>query len=365
MARNYDTHPIVGVTADDSPDRHSIGDWLQHNFRNSLPLDTWAGTVTRHSVVNVAFGEGADPCEYEVSGSTKMVVTREKGKEVTAVSNRFNLVDNKKVVETMRDVLNNFNLKDEVYGEGRNYHDKIVFDIYFDTDSAVFQSDTVQDVFAFGISVTAANDTSSSVTVEPIVRDGRNKATIRGIADGEEKLRHVKSEDEDERDMYDDMYEMFAGAVFQLGYLADSFIRDVETAANFTVDFAQEDFTVEEFYEEWLPETVQTDKIIDMAVPRAQVRAGLITENGQPVAEPTLTMYELVSGFTYAIAYGSNVSDGSTKDKQHKVAREAISDPDFTLEKVRTDYEPDEEPEDPDVIQQAATLQQELDAIQQ
>jgi hypothetical protein len=362
MARNYDTHPIVGVTADSNPSRTKIREWLQHNFNNGVSLDAWADTVTRHKIVNVAFGEGADPSEFELSGSTKMVVTRGSGKEVTPVSNRFNLVDNKKVAETMVDVLENFNLGDATYGEGRNYKDKIVFDLYFDTDAALFQSDTVQDVFAFGVSIKAANDRSSSVVIEPIVRNGKNQTTIRGISDGERRFRHVKGEDEETRDQYDEMYEMFAAGVFSLGYLADSFMRDVEYAANFTVDFSQEDFGVQEFYQEWLGESMP-DKIIDMAVPRSQIKAGLITENGSPLEEPTLTMYELVSGFTYAIAHGSNVSDGATKDRYHKKARNAISDSLHTLNSVRRNFEPEEEEKDQPVVDQAATLQQELEQM--
>lgn len=363
MARNYDTHPIVGVTDDSNPSRTKIREWLQHKFNNGVSLDAWADTVTRHKIVNVAFGEGADPSEFELSGSTKMVVTRGSGKEVTPVSNRFNLVDNKKVAETMVDVLENFNLGDATYGEGRNYEDKIVFDLYFDTDAALFQSDTVQDVFAFGVSIKAANDRSSSVVIEPIVRNGKNQTTIRGISDGERRFRHVKGEDEETRDQYDEMYEMFAAGVFSLGYLADSFMRDVEYAANFTVDFSKEDFGVQEFYREWLGESMP-DKIIDIAVPQSQIKAGLITENGSPLEEPTLTMYELVSGFTYAIAHGSNVSDGATKDRYHKKARNAISDPQNTLNSVRRDFETEEEEEeDQSVVDQAATLQQELEQM--
>ena len=363
MARDYTTQAIVGVTQEDKTTSSRIQEWVQEHSGDVEPLSSWTSEVTRHKIVNVAFGEGVDPSEFEVSKATRMVVTRDDHAEVTSVSNRYNLVDNKQVVETLADVLDNFNLQDNVYGEGRNYQDKVAVDVFFDTHSSVFSND-YDNSMEFGVSVRSANDKSLSVQIEPIVSypDG---TVLRGIEEAKKKFKHTKAEDKDSVDMYDQMYEMFGEAIFNLGYLADSFIQNVKTADSFIVDFEQEEFTIEEFYEEWISNP--TDAIIEEAVHRAQVEAGLITDSGAPDENPSVTAYNLIYGFTYAVNHASSVTDGSTRDRWHKTAREGLSSPDMLLNEVRASYTPEAEEDSEDLedtAKKSADIQAELDKLQ-
>lgn len=363
MARDYSTQAIVGVNSEDKTNSKRIQEWVNENVGKVAPLSEWTDKVTRHKIVNVAFGEGVDTENFDLSKSTRMVVTREEEQEVTSVSNRYNLVDNKQVVETLADVLDNFNLQDNVYGEGRNYQDKVAVDVFFDTHSSVFNND-FDNSMEFGVSVRSANDKSLSVQIEPIVKyvDG---TVFRGIENGKDKFKHTKSEDEDSVDMYDQMYSMFGRSIFNLGYLADSFIQSVKTADSFVVKFGTEDFNMEEFYREWISNP--TDAIVEEAVHRAQVEAGLITESGSPQDEPSVTAYNLIYGFTYAVNHASSVTDGSTRDRWHKTAREALSSPELMLNSVRDSYtaQPDDEQEDlEETAEKSAELQAELDKMQ-
>lgn len=361
MARNYSTQAIVGVNSEDHTTSELIQKWVNENAGQVAPLSEWTDEVTRHKIVNVAFGEGVDTENFEVSKSTRMVVTREDHAEVASVSNRYNLVDNKQVVETLADVLENFNLQDNVYGEGRNYQDKVAVDVFFDTHASVFSND-FDNSMEFGVSVRSANDKSLSVQIEPIVKYP-DSTILRGIEDGKEKFKHTKAEDEDSVDMYDQMYGMFGQAIFNLGYLADSFIQSVKTADSFVIDFQQEDFNIEEFYREWI--STPTDAIVEEAVHRAQVEAGLITESGSPDKNPTVTAYNLIYGFTYAVNHASSVTDGSTRDRWHKSARESLSSPDLMLSDVRNSYTAEEEEEDniEDTAEKSAEIQAQLDQM--
>lgn len=361
MARDYSTQAIVGVDSEDKTTSDRIQDWVDENVGDVAPLSEWSDEVTRHKIVNVAFGEGVNTEEFELSKSTRMVVTREDHAEVTSVSNRYNLVDNKQVVETLADVLDNFNLQDNVYGEGRNYQDKVAVDLFFDTHSSVFDND-FDNSMEFGVSVRSANDKSLSVQIEPIVKyiDG---TIMRGIEDGKSKFKHTKAEDKDSVDMYDQMYEMFGQSIFNLGYLADSFIQSVRTADSFIIDLDQEEFTISEFYEEWISNP--TDAIIEEAVHRSQVEAGIITESGSPQENPKLTAYNIIYGFTYAVNHASSVTDGSTRDRWHRTAREALSSPEMLLDSVRNSYTADPEEDDiEDSAEKSAEIQAELDKMQ-
>lgn len=357
MARDYTNQAIVGVNNQDRTTSEQIQSWVRQNNGDVNPLRPWAEKdVTRHKLVNVAFGEGADSDSFELSESTRMVVTRDSEEEVKPVSNRYNLVDNRKVVETLADVLDNFNLQNDVYGEGRNYKDQVAVDIFFDTHSSVFQNDIDEDLI-FGVSVRSATDTSLSVQIEPIVKYTKSGTVSRGIADGKDKFKKMKSEDEESSDMYDKMYTMFGSCIFNLGYLADSFVRDIKQADSFNIDFAKEDFTVVEFFEEWI--TNPTNAIIEEAVDQVKKR-DKSTSN-----VPLVTAYDLIYSFTHAVNHAANVSDGNRRDRWHKTAQNGLSAPQNMLESVRASFEPDEleETEVEEAGQKAAEIQAQLDQI--
>lgn len=339
MSRSYTTTKLFGASEEADLDGQVLPAWMtEFNPSTQKTVSEWAESITQHKVVNVAFGEGEDPAEFGLSDSTHMVVTMGTGEEVATVSDRFNLVDNPRVVSTVVDVLKNLELEDKTFGEGRDYKNKFVMDLFFDDQSVVRDSpDDTTEKMAYGSSIVAANDKSSSVRICPTIWDGHSETLIRGIGSGWERVKHVKPEDVESKDIYDKMAYMFTKTIMGLEDVADQFTEAQEKAESFVVDFSHEDFTPAEFYETWLDSNVP-QKVVEAAVKRSQIRAGLINKREDPVDEPTLSVWALVSGFSYAYTHESSVSDGPTKTRYHKAARDAIQHPEVTMVDTRQKY---------------------------
>lgn len=372
MARNYTATHLFGSSEDADLDGKRPPTWMtQFNPSTETTVSEWAETITQHKIVNVAYGEGDDPEEFSMSDSTNMVVTMETGEEVATVSDRFNLVDNPRVISTVVDVLENLELDDAVFGEGRDYKNKFVLDLFFDDQTVVRDApDDTTSKMAYGMSVVAANDKSSSVRACPTLWDGHSETLIRGIGSGWTRVKHTKPEDVETKDIYDRMAYMFTETIIGLEDVADQFTEMTEKAESFAVDFSSEDFTPAEFYETWLGEEAGgvPDKVINAAVEQSQIRGEVIPEGHDPVDEPLLSVWALVSGFTYAYTYESGVSDGPTKTRYHDAARNALENPEEMMIQTRQQYivnqQDDEEEEeqtlDMDLQEKTATTQEEL-----
>lgn len=372
MARNYTATHLFGSSEDADLDGKRPPTWMtQFNPSTETTVSEWAETITQHKIVNVAYGEGDDPEEFSMSDSTNMVVTMETGEEVATVSDRFNLVDNPRVISTVVDVLENLELDDAVFGEGRDYKNKFVLDLFFDDQTVVRDApDDTTSKMAYGMSVVAANDKSSSVRACPTLWDGHSETLIRGIGSGWTRVKHTKPEDVETKDIYDRMAYMFTETIIGLEDVADQFTEMTEKAESFAVDFSSEDFTPAEFYETWLGEEAGgvPDKVINAAVEQSQIRGEVIPEGHDPVDEPLLSVWALVSGFTYAYTYESGVSDGPTKTRYHDAARNALENPEEMMIQTRQQYivnqQDDEEEEEQtlgmDLQEKTATTQEEL-----
>lgn len=373
MARNYDSTALFGASntnrlTEKPPHWMNVTD----SSEEGETIQEWAGDITQHKVVNLAYGDGTDPSEFSMSENRNMVVTME-GEEVTTVSDRFNLVDNPRVLAVAVDVLQNLDLSDKVFGEGRDYRSKFFVDLFFnDSDMITTAPDSTTSKMAYGISIAAANDKSSSIRVCPSVWDGESKTLIRGISDGWKRLKHTKEEDVQSKDMYDKIAYNITRTVVSLPDVAEEFLEQTEKAESFPVYFESEDFNIEEFYKTWLGDQVP-QKVIDTAVHRSQIREGLITEGSDPFDNPSLSMWSLVSGFTYAYTHASSVSDGPTKKGYHDTARDALQNPEETLIQVRKDYVVEDEGESAEesqeiegemkTVDKTATVQEELRKI--
>lgn len=368
MARNHITTKLFGATERTDLEGKRPPTWMtEFNPSAERSIGEWAGGITQHKIVNVAYGEGESTEDFEMSDSTRMVVTMSQGEEVATVSDRFNLVDNPRVVSTAVDVIENLDLGNVVFGEGRDYKNKFVVDLFFDDDSVVRDApDDDVSKMAYGISIAAANDKSSSVRACPTIWDGHSETLIRGIGNGWSRVKHMKPEDVETKDMYDKMAYMFTEIIVGLEDVADEFTERTEKAESFVVDFSMEEFTPAEFYETWLGENVP-QKVIEASVERSQIRAGLIEEGGETLDAPKISMWALVSGFTYSYTYKSNISDGPTKRRYHETALEALESPEDTMINTRQEYivsqeddEEESEPEEMDLQEKTATTQEEL-----
>lgn len=368
MARNHTTTKLFGATERTDLDGKRPPVWMtEFNSSVEKSIGEWAEDITQHKVVNVAYGEGEDTSDFDLSNSTRMVVTMNSGDEVATVSDRFNLVDNPRVVATAVDVIQNLDLEDVVFGEGRDYKNKFVVDLFFDDNDVVRESpDDTSAKMAYGVSISAANDKSSSVRVCPTIWDGHSETLIRGIGEGWKKVKHMKPENVESKDMYDQMAYMFTETLVSLEDVADKFTEQTEKAESFVVDFSLEDFNHSEFYETWLGDTVP-QKVIDASVKQSQVRAGLIDEGHDPIDNPKISIWALVSGFTYSYTYESNISDGPQKRRYHQTARDALNTPEETVIQVRQDYvvaqkdsEGNDSEEEMTLEQKTATTQEEL-----
>lgn len=367
MVRNSVTTKLHGIKTAEA-DETRIPWWapVGQNFRS---LKSWnEEKVRNHRLVDIAYGdaEREDLSEFTLSDKRKMVVTADTFEEVATVSQRFNLVDNQRVVNVLMTVLEKENLDDVVWGEGRTYRDQFVVDLLFSTDELVAGSPTSDsEVHAYGISLKAANDKSSSVRITPCVYDSEQNSFIRGIGGGWKSVRHTKPEDEETVDMYDDMEYMFTETLLDLEGIAEEFKEKVARLANYEIDFDTQPFTHEGFFRQWLPSNA-SDKLIKAAVHRGQVRAGLISESTNETLEhPTIDMWSLVSGLTYAYSHEANMSDSSGLKSLHDRCSDALDDPEDVFTSVATEYykentDIDTESNQQNQIEQAATLRAEM-----
>jgi hypothetical protein len=368
MARNHTTTKLFGATERTDLEGVRPPTWMtEFNPSAEMSIGEWAGGITQHKIVNVAYGEGSSTEDFEMSNSTRMVVTMSQGEEVSTVSDRFNLVDNPRVISTAVDVIENLDLDTAVFGEGRDYKNKFVVDLFFDDDSVVRDApDDDVSKMAYGISIAAANDKSSSVRACPTIWDGHSETLIRGIGEGWSRVKHTKPEDVETKDIYDKMAYMFTEIIVGLEDVADEFTERTEKAESFVVDFGTEEFTPSEFYETWLGETVP-QKVVDASVERSQIRAGVIEEGDETLDDPKMSMWSLVSGFTYSYTYESSISDGPTKRRYHEAAKDALENPENTMIETRQQYivnqqedEEDDSQEEMDLQEKTATTQEEL-----
>lgn len=339
MARNNKTTKLYGATEMDSTDNFILPDWMDRfNTSTAKSIEEWTDSVTQHSLLNVAFGEGEDVENFELDDETKMVVTMDDHEPIATVSNRFNLVDNQRVISFLVEVLDNLNLNDVVFGEGNAYNNMFVVDLFFDDDGLVSTLPN-GDHLATGISLMAANDKSSSIKACPTIWDGNSQTMIRGVGDGWDRVKHVKPEgvSSEEVDMYDRLSYMITETILELEDVGTEWKESVQQAMDLEVNFQFEDFTPEQFYKVWLGENVP-QKIVDDAVKAGQVRDGIISDTGTPVDDPTQSFWSLVMGFTHGYTHASNMSDGQRKKQFHDTARDAIMNPESTLNSVRRDF---------------------------
>lgn len=360
MTRSYTRSRIHGTTPEKvDVSEYDLPEWLfDINTSTVETLEAWSDDVTQHKIVNVAFGQGENTESFELSDDTKMVVTMD-GEEVTTCSERFNLVDNQRVIAVLVDVLEELGFDDDVFGRGRAYKNKFVVDMFIDDDDLiVWDQNGARASTVYGFTVIAANDTSSSVKICPTLWDANSDTLIRGVGDGWKKAKHVKPEDMESKDMYDDMEYMFRETVLGLDGVADELKETIEEASNYIIDFEDHGYDLETFYELWLPSSTP-QKIIDSAVKMSQVRAGVITKTDTPEENPEIDMWSIVSGFTYGYTHKSKMSDGSRKKGFHDTAIEGLEDPEGTHMEVDREYfvneqGDEEETEDLDNVQRAA-----------
>jgi hypothetical protein len=296
-----------------------------------------------------------------------MVVTEDSFDEVATVSNRFNLVDNQRVVNVVMTVLEKLNLEDSVWGEGRTYRDRFAVDLLFDREQLVTQSPTSDHgLHVYGVSLIAANDKSSSVRITPCVYDSGEDTFIRGIGDGWKSVRHTKPEDKETVDMYDDMEYLFTETIIDLEGIAEDFKEKVEHLTNYEIDFTTQPFSHEGFLRQWLPSNA-SETLIEGAVHRGQVRGGLISETADTddiVDSPTIDMWSIVSGLTYSYSHEANMSDGSPLKSLHDRCSDAINNPEQVFTNVAEAYYKENTSVDEDDVQdnlsKAATLKVEM-----
>jgi len=349
MARNPEEFGIMELAAQLNSDLKipgELGDCEWHRFEEV------AEAVTEHKIVNVAYGEGLDSSEFELSDSVKMVITAD-GKEICPVSNRFNLVQNKAIIETLEHVIRDMNMTSFMFANVRDYSDKLVVDVWFDHNSVQFADPEMGHTYWTGMEIRAANNKTESIQSRGIVMNDKTGSIIRGVADWK-KAKHMKSEDSSSEDMSDRMYKMFSETVFELGYYADSIVETIEEASSVVVDFSTENFTVEEFYQEWLGETT-SNTVVEGAANRAHTYS-ISNING-------ISMWALVMGYVSALNHDSAATDGYNYDRSHQTAQDALDEPETVLNEVREAVKADTEDEI-DVIERAAETETEINKLE-
>lgn len=290
-----------------------------------------------------------------------LVVSDDTENDVICVAtNRYNLIQNEEVVEQVVDVIERFNVG--VVGFVRDYKEKVAIDLYPVHNTVLFESPDVEDSLAFGLEVRVGHDKTESIKARPVIRDRYDSTVLRGVTEWE-KLKHVKPEDVDSKDITTRMYRMFAKSLFNLGYMAESYVNNVEKAYETKVDFSQEDFTLEEFYQEWLSQDFISDSIVEVAPRKAVDRAGITDDMVENLPEgETLNMWAIISGYTFALSHESSMTDGYNKDRFHQIASNALNNPEKVIENVREEVK-EEEQEEVDIEEKAAVISGDLSDI--
>lgn len=361
MTREHNAFQVVGVSDESQVERP---EWYDIVVNDDLPVVNVREWGREHATVldlcNISYGHGDDTSQHELVDDRRMVITADEEEPISIVSDRYNLIQNQTVARALADVMDNFQV--DGIGEVRDYKDKAVIDFYPVHGTTRFQNPDTEDHLAAGHEIRISHDRTSSVKVRPIVRDGFCRNTIRGIADWR-RLSHFKSEKDGEElieQTYNDLYEMIAAATFDLGYLSEMWLSDVRDALEVDVDFADKDYGVDEFYKEWLSGRAP-DKVVQAAARRAYFREGVIDGMDEPRPEngASLSVWAIVSGFTYAYTHESGVTDGTTKDWYNRQANDALTQPKVFASSVTeaVEREDDEEADEVDVSQRAAELE--------
>lgn len=340
---------IVGVSNPISEKPSWFEDVLKATFTARTTLDAWGknySTKLREEDLCTTDGE-------EVENYSLVVSDDSAETEICVATNRYNLIQNEEIVDAVTDAIEDMNL--DFVGFVRDYKEKVVMDLYPIHNLVMFDSPDVDgEVLSFGLEVRIGHDKTESVKVRPIMRESHDRSVVRGVGEWK-KMKHVKPEDVDDKDISTRVYRMFSEATFSLGYMANTFVEDVRESCETYVDFSEEEFTVEEFYQEWLSQDYISNKIVDVAPRKAVQRAGVTKEMVENIPEgETLSMWAIISGYTYAVG-SSGMSDGYNRDRCYEVATKALNNPTRLIDDVRESYAEEEE-EEVNVEKKAAVM---------
>ena len=327
---------------------------------NSISLEKWSEKYSTEIRTEDLYTRNGDSSFEEVDDYTLVITDDEEEFPITTATDRYNLIQNSEVVSQLLQVIDYFNIG--VVGFVRDYKSKAVIDIYPSHNLVLFDNPDVDEALSFGLEIRIGHDKTESVKARPILRDSYSQSTIRGLGDWL-RLKHVKPEDVDSKDISTRMYKMFSEAFFELGYLSSSYLDSVRRACETEIDFSTESFTIEEFYDEWLYESYIPKKVRNVAPRKALVRAGIVDELVEEIPEDNkIDMWSIVSGYTYALSNVSNTTDGYTKDSMHNKASQALNHPEELIESVRKSYNMDSpEEESEDIEGKAATIISDLE----
>jgi hypothetical protein len=332
-------------------------DWfnriMETNVGNKSSLEKWGEEFATELKLEDIYTEDEVKGYDRVDDYSLVVTDDDEEQVITPATNRYNLIQNSEVIEPLMEVINDFNI--EVVGFVRDYKGRAVIDIYPTHHTLLFESPDAEEALAFGQEIRIGHDKTESVKSRPIVQDSYDRTTMRGLSDWS-RLKHVKPEEVDSKDISTRLYQMFAKSFLRLGYMASTYIQEVEEAYFTEVDFSEEEFNPEEFYKVWLDEDFIPDKVKEVAPRKALVREGIYNEMVEEVPEDvTLNMWSIISGYTYAVGHESSTTDGYNKDRFHRKATDALSNPENTIHNVRDNYGEDEEDE-VDIEEKAAQL---------
>jgi hypothetical protein len=367
MVRKVNRSVVSGIENNNNEESE---EWVRKEVNNDKvgevhTLMKWAKDVaTKHTIVEGAFGEGGDVSEFNISSEFRVVIDEDNPEKFhSPVSPRFNLIDNQEVSSVVSEVMKDFNVEDDVYGIARDYSKLTVLDLYFDKDCTTFEynpnSNQKSEKLLFGIEIRSAHDASGSLKVRPIVRNQYSKSTLR--QHNWKTMRHVNAEfvDQDE-DKQNRMYQLIAESIYELGYKAENLVEKVEISDMVEIDFRNYDFSISQFYKTWLPENT-SETLVESAVDRSIKRSDEMSNRNEE-DEQFMSAWCLISGLTYSLANGTNMSDGNQKDRYYKEITNALRRPqafiDNTVEKVQEEMEEEDDPATPE--EKAAIIKTEI-----
>ena len=309
-------------------------------FEVGMNLNEWGESATKVEKVSVAFdrdGTAQSPCGFEVSEQDKMVVTANNArKRIGIVSAQFNPVQTEEMVNTLNDVLEDHSLENLV-GIGRDYGDKAVLDVFFTTRDETHQRDGPDSTLSFGLEVRTAHDGSESVRCRPIMIDDETNAVFRGVSEWKRAI-HRKPAAMNKKEIETEMYEKFAESVYEMDEKSEEIVRQVKLAEAETIDFGKQPLTVREFFKAWLPNSTP-EKLIDNGVRQTLVRANEMDSMTDDIpASPTVTVWQILAGFVYALDIVSNMTDGKNQDRYHKKVHKVLNTPASFEDSVVAEY---------------------------
>ena len=331
----------AGICTTNDPDASTLPSWYEtlrrnessrfKSFSETLPLQEWATNhATEHAVVSVAYDKHDDADtlqDFTVSDKDQMVVTT-GGDRVGMVSSRYNLVQNERIFTTLAEAIEELNLHSNVFGEVRDYGSTVSLDLFVDHPTMQFSSDDDDDddpsMFG-GIEVRTSHDGTCSIRARPLLYDSESEVFMRAFS-GWRDAQHVKSEDEASKQMDTPMFQMFFESLLEAGYELDELISSIRRSSAHSIDFSQYDFTLKQFYNEWLPQPPQ--KVVDVAAGTALYRDGITSSpTMEPSNDETISVWALVTGGAYALTHASTRSDGNHRDRAFEALNSALSSP--------------------------------------